>query len=46
MTLPLPQAKRPSRIPSLDGLRAVSIFMVVALHTLQRFSITHHVAYG
>jgi peptidoglycan/LPS O-acetylase OafA/YrhL len=34
------------RIPSLDGLRALSIFLVVALHTLQRYSITHHVALG
>jgi peptidoglycan/LPS O-acetylase OafA/YrhL len=29
------------RIPSLDGLRAISIFLVVALHTLQRFGYTH-----
>jgi peptidoglycan/LPS O-acetylase OafA/YrhL len=33
-----------TRIPSLDGLRALSIFLVVALHTIQRFSSTHHVA--
>ena len=32
-----------TRIPSLDGLRALSIFLVVALHTLQRFKLTHHV---
>jgi peptidoglycan/LPS O-acetylase OafA/YrhL len=32
------------RIPSLDGLRAISIFLVVALHTVQRFSLTHHVS--
>jgi peptidoglycan/LPS O-acetylase OafA/YrhL len=32
-----------ARIPSLDGLRALSIFLVIALHTLQRYSITHHV---
>ncbi|MEO6909830.1 MAG: acyltransferase [Edaphobacter sp.] len=32
-----------SRIPSLDGLRALSIFLVMALHTLQRFNLTHHV---
>ena len=32
------------RIPSLDGLRALSIFLVLALHTIQRFSLTHHVA--
>lgn len=29
------------RIPSLDGLRALSIFLVVALHSLQRFGRTH-----
>jgi len=38
---PTPELKR---IPSLDGLRALSIFLVVSLHTLQRFSLTHHVA--
>jgi peptidoglycan/LPS O-acetylase OafA/YrhL len=32
-----------SRIPSLDGLRALSIFLVIALHTLQRFDMNHHV---
>ena len=32
------------RIPSLDGLRAVSILLVVALHTLQRYSLHHAVA--
>ena len=32
------------RIPSLDGLRTLSIFLVVALHTVQRFSLSHHVA--
>lgn len=31
------------RIPSLDGLRAVSILMVIALHTLQRLNLAHHV---
>jgi peptidoglycan/LPS O-acetylase OafA/YrhL len=29
------------RIPSLDGLRAVSILLVVGLHTLQRYGGTH-----
>jgi peptidoglycan/LPS O-acetylase OafA/YrhL len=29
------------RIPSLDGLRALSIFLVLALHTLQRFDLNH-----
>jgi peptidoglycan/LPS O-acetylase OafA/YrhL len=33
-----------TRIPSLDGLRALSILLVVALHTIQRFSLSHHVA--
>ncbi len=33
------------RIPSLDGLRALSIFLVLALHTLQRFSLSHHVGF-
>ena len=35
-----------TRIPSLDGLRALSIFLVVSLHTLQRYSINHHVGLG
>lgn len=44
MTQPLPtRAASMSRIPSLDGLRAVSIFLVIALHTIQRFNINHHV---
>ncbi|MEO6981925.1 MAG: acyltransferase [Edaphobacter sp.] len=30
-----------ARIPSLDGLRALSIFLVMALHTLQRFDVDH-----
>jgi peptidoglycan/LPS O-acetylase OafA/YrhL len=34
-----------TRIPSLDGLRALSIFLVVSLHTLQRYSIHHHVGF-
>lgn len=42
----LPRSAVLSRIPSLDGLRALSIFLVVALHTLQRFNLTHHVATG
>jgi len=32
------------RIPSLDGLRALSIFLVVALHTIQRYRVGHHVS--
>ena len=32
------------RIPSLDGLRAVSIVMVLGLHTLQRHSLHHPVS--
>jgi len=31
------------RIPSLDGLRALSIFLVLALHSLQRLEFSHHV---
>lgn len=31
------------RIPSLDGLRALSIFLVLALHSLQRLGFTHNV---
>jgi len=38
------QAASMSRIPSLDGLRALSIFLVIALHTIQRYSLTHHVS--
>jgi peptidoglycan/LPS O-acetylase OafA/YrhL len=33
------------RIPSLDGLRALSIFLVLALHSLQRLEFTHHVPF-
>ena len=33
-------------IPSLDGLRAISVVMVVGLHTLQRYSATHAVGLG
>ena len=45
---PSPPEQTPelTRIPSLDGLRALSIFLVVSLHTLQRFSINHHVGLG
>ncbi len=42
---PTSQRKEPKRIPSLDGLRAVSVFLVVALHTLQRYSLSHHVSF-
>ena len=38
-----PRAASMSRIPSLDGLRALSIFLVMALHTIQRLNMTHHV---
>ncbi len=31
------------QIPSLDGLRALSVTLVILLHTLQRFGLTHHV---
>jgi peptidoglycan/LPS O-acetylase OafA/YrhL len=43
---PSEQAPELARIPSLDGLRALSIFLVVSLHTLQRYSINHHVGIG
>ena len=46
MSTPLSPSTTQHRIPSLDGLRAVSIFMVVALHTLQRFDVNHTVAVG
>ena len=42
----MPKSASLNRIPCLDGLRALSIFLVLALHTLQRFSITHHVNLG
>ena len=42
----LPRSAVLSRIPSLDGLRALSIFLVVALHTLQRYNMSHHVWLG
>jgi len=41
-----PGSPQIARIPSLDGLRALSIFLVVSLHTLQRYSINHHVGVG
>ncbi len=41
-----PAAQTPHRIPSLDGLRALSIFLVVALHTLQRINETRYVGWG
>jgi peptidoglycan/LPS O-acetylase OafA/YrhL len=34
--------QKSGRIPSLDGLRAVSILMVVLLHTLQRFQVSRY----
>ncbi len=41
---PLARTASMARIPSLDGLRALSIFLVIALHTLQHYSTTHYVA--
>lgn len=38
-------AATPHRIPSLDGLRALSIFLVVSLHTVQRISEHHPVSF-
>ncbi len=40
----LPRSATLTRIPSLDGLRAVSIFLVVCLHSLQTYSASHHVS--
>ncbi len=40
-----PPNQTPHRIPSLDGLRALSIFLVVGLHTVQRLSETHPVGW-
>jgi peptidoglycan/LPS O-acetylase OafA/YrhL len=40
----LPRSASLTRIPSLDGLRALSIFLVMALHTVQRYSVSHHVS--
>ena len=39
----VPSIKSTPRIPSLDGLRALSIFLVLALHTLQSYSANHYV---
>jgi peptidoglycan/LPS O-acetylase OafA/YrhL len=39
MTFKSNGASQSQRIPSLDGLRAVAIFMVIALHLSQRFSL-------
>src|ERR1700712_1438328 len=47
MSLPtLPRSAVLSRIPSLDGLRALSIFLVVSLHTLQRYGLNHSIWVG
>lgn len=35
--------QRPRHIPSLDGVRALSVMLVIALHTLQRLSLSRHV---
>ena len=40
----LPRSATIKRIPSLDGLRALSISLVVCLHSLQAFSLTHPVS--
>ena len=43
---PIPtRATTMPRIPSLDGLRAISIGLVVALHTLQRHDPAHHASF-
>jgi len=42
-TEPVPtRASSMPRIPSLDGLRAISIVLVMGLHTLQRHDLSHH----
>ena len=42
-TEPVPtRASSMPRIPSLDGLRAISILLVMGLHTLQRHDLSHH----
>ena len=33
------------RIPSLDGLRALSIFLVLALHSLQRLEVSSPISF-
>jgi peptidoglycan/LPS O-acetylase OafA/YrhL len=38
-----PTLEKPRHIPSLDGLRALSILLVVAVHSLQHRSLTHRV---
>ncbi len=40
----LPRSATLHRIPSLDGLRALSIFLVIGLHTVQAFSLHRSVS--
>ncbi len=44
MTTALPRSATLARIPSLDGLRAVSISLVLGLHTLQAYGVAHPVS--
>ena len=44
MSRSIAPSQTPHRIASLDGLRAVSILMVVALHTIQRYGMNHDVS--
>jgi peptidoglycan/LPS O-acetylase OafA/YrhL len=37
--------ERPRHIPSLDGLRALSVLLVIAVHSTQRFGMTHRVPF-
>ncbi len=39
-----PRTASMARIPSLDGLRTLSIFLVLAVHTIQHLNLTHHVS--
>ena len=46
MSSSMSRPSTPHRILSLDGLRAISILMVVALHTIQRYGMDHYVSPG
>ncbi len=46
MSSTLPRSATLARIPSLDGLRAVSIVLVIGLHSLQAYGVSHSVSRG